>query len=512
MKPSSCCWARWLLPCIIAASAAFLLLWPSAHAGPEVAFVKVDENRLRVSGPYVHENLAAYLIHSDKPQDERRFITLQEGLDNKWVTVTEKEQESVGELMVENKSDHFLYLQDGDLLKGGKQDRTIYATHIVPPRTKEAAKSFCVEQSRWREGSTGRAFANPTNLALAPKEIKQAAKFQNDQSAVWANVAEQRGQISANVNYSVNFQTSSFNEARESEKLKNDVKQLVGPVESDLRRELRWYPDVVGIAVAVNGRVEEINVYANRQLLEKIFPRLLEAYAEQALLQKGAGASTTASAREIAQFMRLEQQQQVAAGSPPRTMPLNRISEINNAMTLGRAVEAFAQDPAPNANDGMPLAQPNAASQPRISFYERTVNEKNGFAVQETAGKYSCTTKFEGKTVGYQFMSRTQPQPRVQTNGWRGQFGQGQSGGMQQQEMRQQVEQLLNRNDVQQTTPRNVNLPQPPQSQRANPPVRINQEEAPIPTPAPRINAEDSRESLPAPREEERLPAPRTGN
>jgi len=496
------------LPCVIAASAAFLLLWPSAHAGPEVAFIKVEENKLRVSGPYVHENLAAYLIHSDKPQDERRFITLQEGLDNKWVTVTEKEQESVGELMVENKSDHFLYLQDGDLLKGGKQDRTIYATHIVPPRTREAAKSFCVEQSRWREGSTGRAFANPTNLALAPKEIKQAAKFQNDQQAVWANVAGQRGQISANQEYSVNFQTSSFNEARESEKLKSDVKQLVGPVEADLRRELRWYPDVVGIAVAVNGRVEEINVYANRQLLEKIFPRLLEAYAEQALLQKGgAGSSTpTASAREIAQFMRLEQQQQVAAASPPRTMPLNRISEINNAMTLGRAVEAFVPDPAPNANDGVPLAQPNAASQPRISFYERTVNEKNGFAVQETAGKYSCTTKFEGKTIGYQFMSRTQPQPRVQTNGWRGQFG-GQGGGMDQQQLRQQTEQWLNRSPQQQPVPPNADP-----FQRANPPVRINQAETPNPTPAPRINADDSRESLPAPQEEERLPAPRQGN
>lgn len=511
MKPTSCCWTRWLLPCIIAAGAAFLLLWPSAHASPEVAYVQVAKDRLRVSGPYVHENLAAYLIHSEEPLDDRRFITLQEGLDRGWVTVTEKEQESVGELMVENKSDHFLYLQDGDLLKGGKQDRTIYATHIVPPRTKEPAKSFCVEQSRWREGSTGRAFANPTNLALAPKEIKQAAKFQNSQPAVWANVAEQRGQISANQDYAANYVTSSFNEARESEKLKSDVKQLVGPVESDLRRELRWYPDVVGIAVAVNGRVEEIGVYPNRQLMEKIFPRLLEAYAEQALLQKGAAGSSvpTASAREIAQFMRLEQQQQVAVASRPRTMPLNRINEINEVMQLGRAVEAFAPDPAPNANDGVPLAQPNAASQPRISFYERTVNDRNGFAVQETAGKYSCTTKFEGKTIGYQFMSRTQPQPRVQTNGWRGQFG-GQGGGVDQQQMRQQTEQLLN--GIRQQQPVQQNITPTQQPQRANPPVRINQAEAPNPAPAPRINAEDSRESLPAPQEEERLPAPRQGN
>ncbi|MBL8797590.1 MAG: hypothetical protein JNM56_27065 [Planctomycetia bacterium] len=507
MKPSSCCWARWLLPCLIAGSAAFLLLWPTAHAGPAVAYVKLDDNPMRVTGPYVHDNLAAYLIHSDKPQDERRFITLQEGLDRGWVKVTEKEQESVGELLVENQSDHYLDLQDGDLLQGGKQDRTIYATHIVPPHTKEPAKSFCVEPSRWAEGRTGRAFANPTNLALAPKEIKQAAKFQNDQQAVWANVAGQRGQISANQAYAANYVTSSFNEARESAKLKADVKRLGGPVEADVRRELGWYPDVVGIAVAVNGRVEEIAIYPNRPLLEKIFPRLLEAYAEQALLNQGAGAAQTASAREIAQFMHLDKQQQVAAASRPRTTLENRINNINNTMQGARIEEALTNDL------GRPLAQPNAASQPRISFYERRVNEKNGFDVQETAGKYACTTKFEGKTVGYQFMSRNQPQPRVQPSSWRNPMGQAGGGQIifqpQQRQTTQQIDQQLNNDRRQQPVQQNFNPVQQPQ--RANPPVRINEVEVPNATPAPQSN-NDSREALPAPREEERLPAPRSEN
>src|SRR5262245_7930454 len=78
---------------------------------------------LRVSGPHVHENLAVFLLHADS-QDGRDFLTLEEGLERGLVRISEMDQERVSELQLVNQSDYPLYLQEGERLYGGKQDRT----------------------------------------------------------------------------------------------------------------------------------------------------------------------------------------------------------------------------------------------------------------------------------------------------------------------------------------------------------------------------------------------------
>ena len=87
------------------------------------ATIRAAEN-YRLSGPYAHQNLAVYLLHSDK-RDDRDFITLNEGLKSGQVKVTELENEQVARLRIENQSDKPLFLQEGDRVTGGKQDRTL---------------------------------------------------------------------------------------------------------------------------------------------------------------------------------------------------------------------------------------------------------------------------------------------------------------------------------------------------------------------------------------------------
>jgi len=43
---------------------------------------------------------------------------------------------------------------------------------------------------------------------------------------------------------------------------------------------------VVGVAVAVNGKVEEVNIYPNHQLFRAIYPRLVLSYALEGALEK----------------------------------------------------------------------------------------------------------------------------------------------------------------------------------------------------------------------------------
>jgi len=53
------------------------------------AGVNADAGPFEITGPYAHENMSVFLIHSPN-QDERDFITLDQGLKEGWVKVSEK--------------------------------------------------------------------------------------------------------------------------------------------------------------------------------------------------------------------------------------------------------------------------------------------------------------------------------------------------------------------------------------------------------------------------------------
>lgn len=77
-----------------------------------------------LSGPFTHDNLQVFLIHGDTQLEERRYATLSEALEKKLVVV--KETGNVQELTIENLSkDLTVFLNAGDIVKGGRQDGTV---------------------------------------------------------------------------------------------------------------------------------------------------------------------------------------------------------------------------------------------------------------------------------------------------------------------------------------------------------------------------------------------------
>ena len=78
------------------------------------------------------------------------FITLQEALVQKKVIV--RETREVNELSIENISGEEVYVQSGDIVKGGQQDRMMAVDLILPPRSgKIPISAFCVENGRWSQ-------------------------------------------------------------------------------------------------------------------------------------------------------------------------------------------------------------------------------------------------------------------------------------------------------------------------------------------------------------------------
>ena len=230
----------------------------AAVPGPASAEFELDADALQVTGPFAHENLSVFLIHAEN-QDDRDFITLPDGIEQGLVKVSEQAHEQVGALQVDNRSDRYLFLQEGDRVVGGKQDRIITASLVLPPQSGPTAiRTFCVEQGRWSENGRGRAFGNAATASLAPKAVRGNAKIETDQGNVWRVVKGQK--TLAEKKLDAKNDTTSINPTLDSPQAKKQVQDYA----SVLQAVADDHPDVLGVVFVVNGQVEEINVCRRR--------------------------------------------------------------------------------------------------------------------------------------------------------------------------------------------------------------------------------------------------------
>lgn len=238
----------------------------------------------RLSGPYQHQNLTVFLIHGADSPSARPFLTLQEAMDRKVVVVHETQE--VNELTIENVSPtEEVFVQAGDIVKGGQQDRVLAVDLIVPARSgRIPVDAFCVEQGRWtgRGAEPAEAFSMSSEM-VATKELKMAAKQSRSQAEVWGGVAEAQRKLSASTDAEVRSRVSasSLQLSLENERVRESadeyVKGLSGVVDGKA--------DVVGYAFAVNGRMSSADVYSSGALFRKLWPRLLKASAVEAVAE-----------------------------------------------------------------------------------------------------------------------------------------------------------------------------------------------------------------------------------
>ncbi|MCA1631500.1 MAG: hypothetical protein LC785_13945 [Acidobacteria bacterium] len=239
----------------------------------------------RVSGPYTHKNLSVFLLHGKDGGEGKNLLTLSEALASKKVVVYETK--NVNELSIENLSDEEVFVQSGDIVKGGQQDRMLSVDLIVPPRSgRVAISAFCVEHGRWtKRGAEASAHFSSSNDRAATKDLKLAARSAKSQGQVWQRVEEAQSKLSRNVGAVVTnaASPSSLQLTLENAKVRATadeyVKALAGVVER--------HPDAVGYAFSVNGKLNSAEVYSSHALFRKLWGGLLKSNAVEALAEAG---------------------------------------------------------------------------------------------------------------------------------------------------------------------------------------------------------------------------------
>jgi hypothetical protein len=296
---------RWSL--IAAVSIAPVVLFSIAGLG-----AAQTSDGVRISGPVTHENLTVHFIHG-KSAAGKVPLTLEEARTRRLVQV--RETGNVNELEIENLGNDEVFIQSGDIVKGGQQDRTLMVSLVLPPKSgRIPIASFCVEQGRWsargqedsKNFSTAAASVPSRELKLAmkaPKPEPVAAgplpdgigqdrrvitrardEISQRQQEVWANVRQTQAKLSSRVGAQVNSaqSASSLQLALENEKLIDAQRAYLNA----LKKAGEGDDDIVGYVFAVNGKLNSADVYPSNALFRKMWAKLLNASVTEAISKK----------------------------------------------------------------------------------------------------------------------------------------------------------------------------------------------------------------------------------
>lgn len=238
-----------------------------------------------MSGPFTSGNLAMYLIHGTDVSTTN-FITLEEALAKKKVVIEETSQ--VQSLRIKNAGDEVVFIQSGDIVKGGKQDRTLQHDMILKSKSDfESINSFCVEQGRWQKrGQEGDDTFSQSDFYLSSTKLRMAAKS-GSQGALWTEVGKLqcRSAMNAGVPLSAiqdQMSTTSLQLTLENKKIQECTARYV----DDLNQALGEKSYVIGCAFAINGQMNSIDIYSSTSLFRKMSGKLLKAAAVEAFSEQ----------------------------------------------------------------------------------------------------------------------------------------------------------------------------------------------------------------------------------
>ena len=249
-----------------------------------IAGVRAQTAGYKISAPYTYKNLSIFLIHGKNESNKGNIITLQEAMERKLFVVYETSD--VNELQVENLSKELdVFIQSGDIVKGGKQDRILAVSIIIPARSgRVSIQAFCVESGRWtKRGEEDSSKFNSSNDRIVTKELKIAANGARSQQEVWSQVSEAQTRLSKNVGGKVASDTSVS-----SLQLSLENKKVVATVDDYVKRlegVINGQSDVIGYAFAVNGQINSADVYVSNTLFKKLWVKMLKAAATEAVSQ-----------------------------------------------------------------------------------------------------------------------------------------------------------------------------------------------------------------------------------
>ena len=280
----------------------------------------------RLTGPYTHNNLAIYLIHREGSGSGPVPLTLGEAMEQGLVKVSETGD--IEELLVRNLGGREVFIQSGDIVKGGLQDRVLTVSMILPANSGDVPiGAFCVEHGRWSgrgqekatefSKSTARLPSQAGRRAIAerarremvpetdstarPTRGRQRLEGESLQYQVWDSVRQAQMMLMDSVGPAVVDERSPS-----SLQLSLENTALAAALEdygATLGKLPQEHAGAVGYVFAINGKINSGDEFGSAGLFRKLWPRQLKAASTEAVAEEDTSTRDQPTLAEVAAFL-----------------------------------------------------------------------------------------------------------------------------------------------------------------------------------------------------------------
>jgi hypothetical protein len=204
--------------------------------------------------------------------DSFPYVSAGRAMKSNHIQVKELDQAgNVNRLLVLNLSGQYVFMMDGDILAGAKQNRVVNTSILLAPESKTEIPVSCVESGRWHHVSPGFSptdYTAPSSLRMDKARqvrvsLKEKRGFTSDQGAIW-NMVSGYAEKSK-----VQSPTSNL----------SDVYQRKSAEFDAFVASFQCSEAANGLAVFRGRRMLSLDAFNRREVFQEYFPKILRGVA-----------------------------------------------------------------------------------------------------------------------------------------------------------------------------------------------------------------------------------------
>jgi ARG/rhodanese/phosphatase superfamily protein len=214
----------------------------------------------------VHGGLLVFWLTVKDQAPALDVATLDEARRSGALLITERDQATVPELIIENRGKGHVLLLAGEILVGGKQNRVLREDILLSPLSgPRPIGVYCVEQGRWNEGRK----EFESKGSLAQPGLRSKLMERPDQGRVWDQVAKAAREAAP----ASQSPTGSYQAIYDDSKIKDHTDEI------ERAAPLRPPALAHGAAVFAGASLPGLDLFHSPGLFAREWPKLLRAYA-----------------------------------------------------------------------------------------------------------------------------------------------------------------------------------------------------------------------------------------
>jgi hypothetical protein len=245
-------------------------------------------------------------------------------------------------------------------LIGAKQNRVVNLSVMLAPESVTVIPVSCVERGRWQflsphfaHGASADSPLRAMMCAGTTESLERTGKVHVDQEAVWDHVETMLGRAAA------------YSPTRAYHALYENWQQEL----ADYETQLRVPDEACGVAVAIDGLLEAVDLFDKPSTLHQLWPRLVRSYIVAALCPEPPRGTKT-DVRDFMECVLSSPGESYVPVGVGMTVPLTNRDAVGAALMCegqfvhlslfsnGMPKPADAELPRPATQDNTPASQP----------------------------------------------------------------------------------------------------------------------------------------------------------